>query len=837
MASVEEDQPRILADSMKSVKEHAFFMKRAMDGDNLKVTLEHATEMLRELRTNILTPKSYYELYMKILDEMRELEDYFSGLQKNGSSMTELYERVQGCGNILPRLYLMCCVGGILITSKEIPAKDVLLDLIEMIKGVQHPTRGLFLRHYLSHVTKNRLPDVGSPYDGEGGSIRDALDFVIKNFQESNRLWVRMQNQGASKERRKREKERQDLRILVGTNLVRLSQLEGLDVEEYKGNILPRILEQITDCKDIIAQSYLMDCIIQVFPDDFHLQTLETLLKTCTLLKEKVNVRAVLEALMERLSNYYAIINSGQASGEVIIDMSGDVNAFTMLNDCVSSLIEERTNMTLAETLRLQSALVNFSMKCHPDRIDYILHCLNNCVLLIQKSGMADSTASIAPEEESKRPSADDVAAQTQLEALLLSILPSMGLSVLDLPPFLILIKYLPWNSWREVAACMLRGTLSKSSVSIICDVSQVERLFGAITPLLRDQSSTVACTDQGEDEEVNIPPIDEAFRAEQLLVARTVHLLKHNDTDILLMMYQVLKTYFNNGGTQRAQFTIPPLIFAYLAIIRRIWIRESDKETESVPRAGTRKVFQIIMETIAVLATSHPLIAFKLYLEAAQASDQCNCSAITYEFAKEALLLYECEVTDSKAQVRAVTSMAGTIINCKRLSGEDYEALITKIAQYSNKLLKKPDQCRMVTLCSHLFWPDSGKPLEIEGEEREGEGRCAGVDSGRVLECLQRALKVASTCSPQLFIDILDRYVYYYEKCHPTIQESYLSGLIALTNEQLGTTNETHIGSMSGVAQQNVNVEAHYRNTIAYIRTRQQLPETAERFSKITLA
>ena len=49
-----------------------------------------------------------------------------------------------------------------------------------------------------------------------------------------NKLWVRMQHQGHSKYKEKRERERQELRILVGTNLVRLSQLEGVDVETYK---------------------------------------------------------------------------------------------------------------------------------------------------------------------------------------------------------------------------------------------------------------------------------------------------------------------------------------------------------------------------------------------------------------------------------------------------------------------------------------------------------------------------------------------------------------------------------------------------------------------------
>jgi vacuolar protein sorting-associated protein 35 len=53
------------------------------------------------------------------------------------------------------------------------------------------------------------------------------------NFAEMNKLWVRMQHQGHSRDRERREKERQDLRILVGTNLVRLSQLECIDIERY----------------------------------------------------------------------------------------------------------------------------------------------------------------------------------------------------------------------------------------------------------------------------------------------------------------------------------------------------------------------------------------------------------------------------------------------------------------------------------------------------------------------------------------------------------------------------------------------------------------------------
>ena len=48
-----------------------------------------------------------------------------------------------------------------------------------------------------------------------------------------NRLWIRMQS-GKSRNREKREAERQDLKVLVGSNFACLSQLDTIDAEYYK---------------------------------------------------------------------------------------------------------------------------------------------------------------------------------------------------------------------------------------------------------------------------------------------------------------------------------------------------------------------------------------------------------------------------------------------------------------------------------------------------------------------------------------------------------------------------------------------------------------------------
>ncbi len=121
-----------------------------------------------------------------------------------------------------------------------------------------------------------------------------------------NKLWVRLQHQGHSRERDKRELERKDLRILVGTNLVRLSQLEGTDLDMYRRTILPSILEQVVNCKDVIAQEYLMEVVIQVFTDDFHLHTLGPFLGACANLHPRVNIKNIVIALIDRLASYAA---------------------------------------------------------------------------------------------------------------------------------------------------------------------------------------------------------------------------------------------------------------------------------------------------------------------------------------------------------------------------------------------------------------------------------------------------------------------------------------------------------------------------------------------------
>lgn len=57
-----DDQEKLLSEAIAKVRSQAFQMKRFLDKNRLMEALKCANPMLSELRTSLLSPKSYYEL-------------------------------------------------------------------------------------------------------------------------------------------------------------------------------------------------------------------------------------------------------------------------------------------------------------------------------------------------------------------------------------------------------------------------------------------------------------------------------------------------------------------------------------------------------------------------------------------------------------------------------------------------------------------------------------------------------------------------------------------------------------------------------------------------------
>ncbi len=191
---------------------------------------------------------------MAVFDALRYLSEYLRDSHPV-NHLADLYELVQYAGNIIPRLYLMITVGTVYMGVEDAPVKEIMKDMMEMSRGVQHPIRGLFLRYYLMGQARDHLPT--GKEEGPQGNLQDSINFILTNFVEMNKLWVRWQHQGHSREREQRTQERRELELLVGSNLVRLSQM--VDLETYKSTIISPLLEQVVQCRDVLAQEYLLE--------------------------------------------------------------------------------------------------------------------------------------------------------------------------------------------------------------------------------------------------------------------------------------------------------------------------------------------------------------------------------------------------------------------------------------------------------------------------------------------------------------------------------------------------------------------------------------------------
>lgn len=59
---MESDQERYLEEAVTVVREQAYFMKQNLDQNSLREALKHSSNMLQELRTELLSPRNYFSL-------------------------------------------------------------------------------------------------------------------------------------------------------------------------------------------------------------------------------------------------------------------------------------------------------------------------------------------------------------------------------------------------------------------------------------------------------------------------------------------------------------------------------------------------------------------------------------------------------------------------------------------------------------------------------------------------------------------------------------------------------------------------------------------------------
>lgn len=744
---IDDEQEKYLDESLKNVKAQGYHIHQAIERNNVRALLRETAQMLIELKSSLLTPGSYYQLYSVILDEMLNVVNFFKEEARRGRRMRKLYDTVQQASNIIPRLYLMIAVGSVAIEDDPKLCKEIITDLIGMIKGVQSPTRGLFTRHFFMKFIKDKLPDKGNEFDSEACNTNDTINFILQNLEEMTRLWIRLSANTIGDEKVLRDKERGDLKLLIGENISRLSSLEGLNLELYKGKILPKLIEIILDSKDILSQHYLMSCIIQAFPDDFNIQCMEDILKTATQLEENVDVKSLFVILMDKLARY---VSENTNDSKTVIEAAEKI--FDPLRQNIDKIVLQSINQPGGiqepnKFIELELALMKFTIKCCPqsERLDTV-------------NGILEKTKNILNAYNRKL----NQDGENVLRNLLVSPLES-ELSLFDFQHFPEIMVFLNFSSRTSLALRIIESLSKKEKLD---SKEKVQILLGYIRPLLEDSTDTI---------EVDAYQ----FEYEQNIVAKMLFVIKTNDPFKLQEILDALVPVFAKGGTRRIKYTLTTLVNAYLRLAYQIneacYYKFNQIGEENITPIHkdfisfldlsqfndndalinfVLSIHQKINEIIQVINTDYPDMGLKLYLASAANANEIKCGQEKfidmYKFyINEAIKLYKETKINQNDKTSLYISIIGNLLKFKLSTSDQIEPIADELRTLGNGLSKRAEQCHAMLNCSQLYY--------IIGNGKKAH------------ECLNKAKRYAdyAMTSPEnlpLFVIIINKYIFFIE-------------------------------------------------------------------------
>lgn len=214
-----------------------------------------------------------------------------------------------------------------------------------------------------------------------------------------------------------------------------------------------------------------------------------------------------------------------------------------------------------------------------------------------------------------------------------------------------------------------------------------------------------------------------------------------------------------------------------------------------------------------------------------AKLADEVKFDDIAYEFITESLLIFEQEIVDSKKKLIALNDISQYLRTFNVFSQDDYFNLADNVKNYSSKLLKKSHQAQGIIIASQNYYQPNGFK-----------------NGNKVLDCLQHAIKIATNfidpiTTVEVYVDVLDSYLEYFEKAVEEISTTEISNLVALINNNIDIMfdENQHPISISLTSSSILNVKLnaqmvldHFKNLLSKV---QQMRQHDQKWNEIDIA
>ena len=832
---MEERKDINLEKGLKKIKEQSFHINSAIEKNNLRQCLKEAYTMLCELRTNELSPKNYYHLYISVVDVMLTIKNYMIEEISRGRRLIDLYDDVQQAQHVIPRLYLMITAGSIYMEKVPRSTRIILYDMLGLVKAVQNPIKGLFLRNYLLKMIKDKLPDKNNVYLREGASFEDSLKFIIENMEEMNRLWVRLSSGISGGERMKREKERDELKILIGESMNKLSSLENLNLELYEQTILPKLVNIIISSKDRLCQQYLMECIIHAFPESYNVKCIEKLLETISELEPGVDIGNIFVSLMQKMGNYFGRQknrNEENKDEKEIFETAQNIYPALLknFNGYMNQNLNNKENITPVELnnlLNLILSFLKFSLQCAPTE---------------QKFVSINKIFSLTLELSTRQMHKLTDEAVNKIGLLLIESLNN-EINIFRMDDFIPLMNFLNFKSKKNLGLNLIEILIEDSNrekplMEKIDSLDSLDNVLRYIQPLLGDRRDN-----QQEDD----PSI---YEYEQTILSKLVYIIRTNNPEIIYKILNDLKNIFSHGGPKRRKYTLPPLANRIIKFCHDITICYENKlglidekkknnkyinniiESLDISKVENDDIFiklmlnlyKLLTETIDLISQEQPEMAFKLYLESSSQVNSINCNREKLEesclmYIKSAINIFDEGRFNQNKRYNMLLQIS-SIISELKINKESIGTIIEEIEKCSQKMVLREEQCKAMLIISQLYFT-------------------IFKDSKKVMDCLGKARRFAdfAMTNPKnliLFVEYLNKILYLIEKDEKVldIKPEQLEDLIELIKGHIRTIKNIPSDDISYLEY----IEVYFKNTLNTIQYRKSNSNNKEFYSGINI-
>ena len=792
---------------------------------NFSKCLFDTSELISLLKLEILTPSNYYLLFTDISELLQEtIENYIRNKASKGIKIKYIYESVQQSQYLIPRVYLMIICGSIYIELNPIKYKEIIYELLNIVKCIQSPLKAFWVRYFLFKNLKDKLPiKIGEYQNNEEYAFeykKISLFFLMKNLEEMIHYSMRCKKEIYIDRQKLDEKQRINMVSCLEEIIEEISNIKCLDKDAFSNKMLPKLFEiiiEIDDKNDFHLEQTIIMAVIKYFKLElyFEMQGISFILLILTKIidNKSINIVTIFNNI---LNNYIKLIKKIKKSDE-----------FSSLRNEYFSRLNETFLLFLSKYNELQILYKNSGEKEFNSFID-----LDNYFMIFsykilkqdnygQLKGIINSILDYC----SKRLKMFTYGFKIETIKKICSLIEvtlKHKFTIIEYPIIENMIYYLDYNHRKHISLELIESFENISDEKDkINSLEKIGKLINLIIPLITESNEDLF----GED-------LDEYIEEENKnkYLNKLVYLLYSDKPEIMIQMLAKLKTFLNSGPIDTTQQTIPSIIYYIINYLKQIELfyrssilNQNNNTKNSVQKFALpieiednkekiekyfikliKDISELLKECILIIVNNKQ--SFKFFL---MSSYQINNMNFIFELNKNSLyeifedflqssinILRNCK--DKKIKIEMLLYLIGYLPDFKIFNKEKIRNILDSLIQeFSNIKNTKIEFNAAINICSLYF-----------SILKDTENMEQLIDKS--FQLVSKNLN--SSENIYLLITLINKILYYIEKGYKPLSFDIINNSINLLKESKLLNEENNIEDLK-------EVKIYYKKTLEFIK------------------